>query len=382
MTITPSWPCGERGIEHRRRRLGVLDDLAGHAQCGRRDRVEGRDALRARAVEQVRAIGVQDVEEHRGQRDGRAEVLDAPAAAEARRRDLERVRPAVRAQGDRLAVEHGARHVERERGLDDLGHARGDVVERAGEDGDVVAVAVDLDPRAVELPLDRRRVDLRERRGDVRGGLGEHRLQRPADRQAQGREPRLAVRQRDRRHRPEIAAEHERPPHRGELHVRAAFATASVITPASAPWRRSPDISRIRKGCSASPARPMSSPSRRRRSATEPGPAHAPIAGERGVDRADRQVRGPVAGVGRVAQRRPADADLPLAQLAGQERDARGYLLGRHAAQRRGEVGDLLAARGRPPDDTGGFDEVGQEHNPIVPEVLPLDTPSVCSVPE
>ena len=113
-----------------------------------------------------------------------------------------------------------ARHGERERGLDDLGHARGDVVERAGEDGDVVAVAVDLDPRAVELPLDRRRVDLRERRGDVRGGLGEHRLQRPADRQAQGREPRLAVGQRDRRDRAEVAAEHQRPPDRGEPHVR------------------------------------------------------------------------------------------------------------------------------------------------------------------
>ena len=66
------------------------------------------------------------------------------------------VRPAVGAQRDRLAVEHDAAHRQRERGLDDPRHARGDVVERAAEDGDVAAVAVDLRADAVELPLDRR----------------------------------------------------------------------------------------------------------------------------------------------------------------------------------------------------------------------------------
>ena len=64
------------------------------------------------------------------------------------------MRAPVGAQGDHLAVEDRGAHGQRQRGLDDLGHARGDVVERAREDGHVVAVAVDLDARAVELPLD------------------------------------------------------------------------------------------------------------------------------------------------------------------------------------------------------------------------------------
>ena len=57
----------------------------------------------------------------------------------------------------------------------------------------------------------------------------------------------------------------------------AALATASAITPSSAPCRRSP-ASNLNRNCrSLSPARPISSASRTRRAAVEPGPVCAPI---------------------------------------------------------------------------------------------------------
>ena len=57
----------------------------------------------------------------------------------------------------------------------------------------------------------------------------------------------------------------------------AARATASVITPSSAPWRSSPDSSRTRKYCSLSVAAPSTSPMSRFRSAADPLPLCAPI---------------------------------------------------------------------------------------------------------
>ncbi len=58
----------------------------------------------------------------------------------------------------------------------------------------------------------------------------------------------------------------------------AAEATASVMTPASAPWRRSPAISRTRNSRSASVASSRSVRISCRRSAWEPGPASTPTA--------------------------------------------------------------------------------------------------------
>jgi hypothetical protein len=67
---------------------------------------------------------------------------------------------------------------------------------------------------------------------------------------------------------------------------------------------------------------------------------------EGGVDLGDGQARRAVAGGGSVAQRRPAHADLALAQLAGQERHAGGDLVRAQAVQRSGQARDLLAPRG------------------------------------
>ena len=56
-----------------------------------------------------------------------------------------------------------------------------------------------------------------------------------------------------------------------------ARATASVITPSSAPCRSSPESSRTRKNCSSAVAAPITSSTSRFRSATDPGPTTAPI---------------------------------------------------------------------------------------------------------
>ena len=58
----------------------------------------------------------------------------------------------------------------------------------------------------------------------------------------------------------------------------AARATASVITPSSAPWRSSPDSRPTRNRCSSAVARPNSSPTSALRAAAEPFPDTAPIA--------------------------------------------------------------------------------------------------------
>ena len=58
----------------------------------------------------------------------------------------------------------------------------------------------------------------------------------------------------------------------------AARATASVITPSSAPWRSSPDSSPTRNRCSSAVARPNSSPTSALRAAAEPFPDTAPMA--------------------------------------------------------------------------------------------------------
>ena len=119
--------------------------------------------------------------------------------------------------------------------------------------------------------------------------------------------------------------EHVRAPDRVLRGGRRPRRPRASTTPSSAPWRRSPSSRRRRNSCSGSVAAAKSAAIASRRAACEPGPRSAPIAAERLVDRGDRErrLRGRR---GRLLQRRPADADLALAQLAGEERDDRGGL--------------------------------------------------------
>ena len=63
--------------------------------------------------------------------------------------------PTVGPEGDGLALHHQLAGRQRPCPLDDLGHARGDVLEMAREDPDLVARLVHLDARAVDLVLER-----------------------------------------------------------------------------------------------------------------------------------------------------------------------------------------------------------------------------------
>ena len=170
-------------------------------------------------------------------------VRPRTARAEARGGDLERLGPPVGAQRDRLPVEHDRAHRQRARRGDHLGQPRGHVVERAREQRDVVAVAMDLDPRAVELRVDRGRPGPGERGRDVGRGAGEHRRQRAPDlepdrRQAVAPSRRATAATAARSPCSVSARRSSRRGHPGRP------AAASVITPASAPWRRSPSSSR------------------------------------------------------------------------------------------------------------------------------------------
>ena len=163
----------------------------------------------------------------------------------------------------------------------------------------------------------------RQRRGDARRGLGQHRLQRAADREAErARAPRAPPAQRGRGHRAEVAAQHQRPPHLGRRHaggpgdgldhhaLQRALAQLArrAGRPGSAARRRSPAPN---SSASSAPPRGLrAGPGRARRSARRRASTSATVS------------VGSAAGGGQVAQRGPADPDLALAQLAGEVRHA------------------------------------------------------------
>ena len=291
---------------------------------------------------------MQDVEEQRLQRQCAACGV------------LEGVRPAVLTQRDRLAVEHGAADRQGERGLDDLRHARGDVVERARVDDDVAAVAVDLGADAVELPLDRRRADLLHRGGDVGRGRGEHRPDAATDLQPDRAQGLGTARHRGRGDVAEVAVQHQRAAQDGGGHAGGLggglghHALERALADAAGEQR----AHELLLGAGRAPEQrgDRGAPGRLRAGAGE-----RPDRRERGVDVDQRQRRDPHRRR-RVADGRPADADLALAQLAGQERDGDRGLLRRGGAQGVGEHGDLAAARAGGADGLGCADELGEQH--------------------
>ena len=168
-------PRGERVARHALGDLGVVGDLAGDAMVGR-DALELGDARRERLVEQVAPVDVQHVEEPRMQ-----QRLACGLGAEARHRVLERTRPAVFVERERLAVEDHVVHRHPLHDVDDLGQPVRDVGEVAGEDAHVVARAVHLDARAVELVFDGCLAGRLDGLGRAGGGGGEHREHRAPD---------------------------------------------------------------------------------------------------------------------------------------------------------------------------------------------------------
>ena len=97
------------------------------------------DPLAPGPVEERLAPQRQRIKEQAAQRQLHAHRLDVELAPEAAHRDLERLRPPVRPERDRLAVDDQLRRWQRSDDLDHLRHRAGHLVELAGEHPDLVA---------------------------------------------------------------------------------------------------------------------------------------------------------------------------------------------------------------------------------------------------
>src|SRR5581483_8092576 len=135
---------------------------------------------------------------------------------------LERQWAAVGGDGDDLALEDRRRGGEPgERTGDDVGQARRQVLEAAGEEATRPGAAVELDARAVELPFDAgAAAERRERLGRRPGGLREHRTERTEVLERARRERLPALGEHARGDVGEAALQHVRPGDRGAVAAR------------------------------------------------------------------------------------------------------------------------------------------------------------------
>ncbi len=204
---------GERRRQERFGGLEVTGDQLPDAVCGRDDRVELLEPFGRRGVEQIDSVKTQQVEQV--DRELCLPVRLSGSAADARCRLLKRMRTATGIEREHLTV--GDKLARRQRGDrgHDLRHPGGDIVESAGEQADVRPRLVYLDACSVELVLpEDGRAQPRERVVDAGGRLREHRPDRAADLQLDGRKPRLTGTERERGGGGEVAGEHRGPPHR------------------------------------------------------------------------------------------------------------------------------------------------------------------------
>ena len=173
---------------------------------------------------------------------------------------------------------------------------------------------MDLDARAVELPLDRRRPGLLERRRPrpARSRPASARsAARPRAGTARGRRPPARPRRPPRGRRAASAPAGRPSPARP-----AAFATASPTTATSAPWRMSAEHERPQERLLGRGRARQQRDQRRPASRHRARAAHPRHRLQRRVDLGDGQRR-VIGGRGRVlAQRRPAHAEHPLARAS------------------------------------------------------------------
>jgi hypothetical protein len=166
------------------------------------------ESLALRQIDRVLATLVQQVEEHRHDRELGAQRLDVEPAAEPPHRDLERMGAAVGGERDRLAVEHEAPCGQCAHELDDLRHRGRHLVQQPRKHAHVVVRLVDLNARAVELVLERRPAEPLDRLVDRVRGLREHRRDRSEQLEPEAIERVRSLDQRGMRDTAEIAGEH------------------------------------------------------------------------------------------------------------------------------------------------------------------------------
>ncbi len=155
------------------------------------------------------------VEERGCQGQGPAQLVDLELAPEAAHRHLKGTGPAVLVQGEHLSVQDQRGGGQGAGRLDHLRHTVGDVGQVASEHPHLLGPPVELDAGTIQLPLQRGRADPGECIGDAVSRLRQHRLERPEELQAKGGEPTFAAGQGGLSHRPQVAAQHQGPAHRG-----------------------------------------------------------------------------------------------------------------------------------------------------------------------
>ena len=206
----------DRLVEEALGLLRVARDDARQQHLRADDPLQPLDALGVGARDERALVPeIEQVEEEGRQRDALARRLDVQPPAEPPHRLLERPRPTVRAERDRLALDHDLAHGQPSRPLHHLGHARGDVLQVACEDPHLVARPVHLQPHAVHLVLEGRLAEPIERLLRVVGRVREHRRDRREELQRESREPGAAFVDRRARDRADFGGEHRRRAHLG-----------------------------------------------------------------------------------------------------------------------------------------------------------------------
>lgn len=247
-------------------------------------------------------------------------------------------------------------------GLDQLGHGMGDVIAAARVDADIAAVLVHLDACAVELELQRGLAEPLQGLGDVARRLGQHRLEGTEEAEMEVVEPGPPFGEHGLRHGGQLAGQHEGAAHLVGRHLgrrgeRFGHEPGESSLAQLAEDEAHEEALLLRRGAgeqAPQEARPLRGRAR---------PGHRSDALERGIDLADSQRRlGRGAPRQRVAHRRAAQADPPLAEEPGEPGDGGIDLIRSQPPQQVGEGGGLRGAGAGLGDAAGGGDEVGEAH--------------------
>ncbi len=232
----------------------------------------------------------------------------------------------------------GLPHGQRPRPLHDLGHAGRHVLELPREDAHLVARAVDLEPRAVELVLERRLAEALERLFRVAGGARQHRRHRGQEAQREATEAGRTLLERRAGQLPDARRVHRGPPHvrrrRGPRRARSPRSRGPRALPAA------PRPSAARRA-GGGPARRWPRAARaatRSRRSAEPGPVSRGDgrSGPRPRARASAAPRPPALTASRArASASPRRSGPAGASRSGRERAARSSARGSVAGPRR-----------------------------------------------
>ena len=207
-------PGDERLLEERLDLLLALRDAAGRQQVRRHEPLEELPAHAVRLIDQRSSVEVEDIEQVQLQWNlflGRFDAVHTPEAAH---EILKWKRLALPVHRDDLAFEQKLGRGQCLRNRDDLGKAGRDIAQSPTEDLHRIALAMNLDPRAVELVLDRRHAPVhREHLVEVFRHLREHRFHRGQEAQASRAQSFRSLEERDIRDHPEVPEKHVGRPH-------------------------------------------------------------------------------------------------------------------------------------------------------------------------